>query len=220
MSSSMIKNDHHLSSNRTDYLRQKNVRKFSPPKGHFVTVSCSSSVESVMSRLRDAERSQDWASTLEVMTEAKVLKMDLPQTAIESAMRTYCFSGQQWARGSTLFDSILKKGVKPDESTVTCLFEALAQGRQGRKALDYLKILASMHYEEAFLSTLNDLVIRALVLEGEMEAALQLLEEAARSCDSKGRSVKGSSFTFVANELIKAGRQEQAEEVLEMRDYL
>jgi hypothetical protein len=27
-------------------------------------------------------------------------------------------------------------------------------------------------------------------------------------------------FTFVANELIKAGRQEQAEEVLEMRDYL
>lgn len=73
---------------------------------------------------------------------AQILKLDLPSEAVECAVRTYCYSAgeQQWERATVLFEGLVQSGVRPAESTVLAIFEALTAGRQGQKAHSLLMV--------------------------------------------------------------------------------
>ena len=67
------------------------------------------------------------------------------------------------------------------------------------------------------LSPLYNLTIRAFVNEGNLDEAYKLMEKMAMS---NGRYlVDPGIFNLLANEFIKACRQDEAELVLDFRDY-
>ncbi len=71
-------------------------------------------------------------------------------------------------------------------------------------------------------------MVRTCAAGGRLDRALELLEEMAEASLSSdddgdaagGLAIEGGTFSAVANECLKQGRSDKAEEVLDWRDYL
>lgn len=174
-------------------------------------------------RLKQAENTGDWSVALEIVTESRVLKKSLSHEELESAARSFS-NGKQWARAIELLQSV----ESPSESTTLVLFQSLAVGGQGKQAMEILSKLEGQQqaqspaagegdFPPSPLSPLYNLTIRALAKEGDLDQALKLMEKMAMS---NGRyQVDPGIFNLMANEFIIAGRHDDAELVLDFRDY-
>eukprot|EP00195_Chlamydomonas_chlamydogama_P011726 CAMPEP_0202911162 /NCGR_PEP_ID=MMETSP1392-20130828/54218_1 /ASSEMBLY_ACC=CAM_ASM_000868 /TAXON_ID=225041 /ORGANISM="Chlamydomonas chlamydogama, Strain SAG 11-48b" /LENGTH=188 /DNA_ID=CAMNT_0049601563 /DNA_START=71 /DNA_END=637 /DNA_ORIENTATION=- len=178
--------------------------------------------QTYVEQLADAEVRGDVLRAAELFTEIRVLKLDLPQSGVEAGIRTYAASVQHWQRSLELFEDLLSKGCLPHADTTEAVFQSLSQSKQGTKAHQLLQRLADQAASSGAgrggLSSAYNLVVRALAKEGALDSAVVLLEDMVAS-DGEVECER-STYAALANELIKAGQQERAEEVLEMRDYL
>ncbi|KAG1676529.1 hypothetical protein FOA52_000072 [Chlamydomonas sp. UWO 241] len=146
--------------------------------------------------------------------------VEIPALALEAAVRTYS-AGGQWKRAGELFDTLLTAGSPLHETTVLSVFDALATGKQGSQCSTLLAVMstraAAKGFGEGALSKYYNLTVRALVKEGASDAALTLLTRMAMDDDIV---VQRDTFNVVAAEMLRSGRTSDAEEVMELRDFL
>lgn len=156
---------------------------------------------------------------VEVITKTSMLKLALPHASTEAAIRIFS-SGGQWQRSMSLYEGLCRQGHPPSQATTTALFGALAQGNQLDLAEQLLKDLSSSSSSSASegsdLTGPHNIVMRIVARQGDVKRASDMLDAALKADAFR---VEGETFNCIAIELMKAGEQEKAEEVLEMRDY-
>ncbi|KAI8465081.1 MAG: hypothetical protein J3K34DRAFT_525634 [Monoraphidium minutum] len=197
------------------------------------SVRCRSTVESYTQTLLAAERDGDVMRVMEVVTEARVLKLQLPAEATEASIRTFA-AGGQWQRAVEMLEALMAGGgggAQAGGDTAAAVFRALADGQQAERALQLLEVMEQGG--RPVTSPVRNLVVRTCAAGGRLDRALELLEgmaEAALRSASSGEcsggddadvvSIDGVTFSAVASECLKQGLTAQAEEVLDWRDYL
>ncbi|GIL44167.1 hypothetical protein Vafri_1698 [Volvox africanus] len=155
----------------------------------------------------------DWTTTLELIAEINVLRLDVEPLALESAV-TSLARGGQWQRAENLYRQLQSRGHSPTIDTTTALVAGLASSQQSQRAVSLLGELSSG--DVPGLSPAYNLVVRALARQGHLNDAYDILTRMVKM----EAPVEGSTFTCVAACCMTAERTDLADEVLEMRDYL
>eukprot|EP00798_Chlamydomonas_sp_ICE-L_P013475 gene13475-19335_t len=138
-----------------------------------VTARCSATEQDYEGQLSSCEEEGDWATTLELLAEVKVLKVQLPPAAIETSVRTLAVGGQ-WKRALTSLDTMMSGEHKIQAGTYHL--------HRPRKVTSALLCIPSLRN------------IRSSLLVGK--------------------------YTVLATHLLNAGKMEEADQVLEYRDYM
>ncbi|GIL87343.1 hypothetical protein Vretifemale_15417, partial [Volvox reticuliferus] len=155
----------------------------------------------------------DWTTTLELIAEINVLRLDVDPRALENAVISLARGGQ-WQRAENLYRRLQSRGHSPTSDTTTALVACLASNQQGQRAVSLLGELVSG--DPSSLSPAYNLVVRALARQGHLDDAYDILIRMLKM----EAPVEGSTFTCVAACCMGVGRTDLADEVLEMRDYL
>lgn len=174
-----------------------------------------SRVADYVSGIKDSEVKGDWVRAFELVTEARALKLELPNDTTESAVRTY-LQGGQIAKGIEMFDSLVDSGYVPQSSTTVALVGALAKHKQAERAVQLLKQLSSS-FAPGELSKVYNSTARVCARQGSLELANSLLEELMAT---EGIEAERETFDSLAVAYLAAGMDDKAELVLEYRDYL
>ncbi|GBF97943.1 hypothetical protein Rsub_10616 [Raphidocelis subcapitata] len=181
-------------------------------------VRCRSTADAYTQSLLAAERDGDVLRVMEVVTEARVMKLELPPAALEAGIRTFA-EGGQWQRAVDMLEALAAAGRRAELSTSEAVFRALAGGGQAERALALYEALEAGG--GGVSGPVLNLVVRTCAAGGQLERALQLLEGMVlSSSDSEEEGVEAITFTAVAGECLKQGLGSKAEEVLDWRDYL
>ncbi|KAG2482925.1 hypothetical protein HYH03_018203 [Edaphochlamys debaryana] len=165
--------------------------------------------------LRESSDSEDWPSTLELLTELKVLKLNLEPAALEPAIVSFARGGQ-WKRAEGLFRELQAAGHAPAGETTTALVAGLAAAEQGQRAAALLDETAAAGGGMGALGPAYNVVVRALARQGQLDESYALITRLMKA----DVVVDGVTFTSVATCCMNAERTDLAEELLEMRDYL
>lgn len=195
--------------------------------------------ESYTASLLAAERDADVMRAMEVVTEARVLKLALPREALEAGIRTFAASGQ-WQRAVDMLEALASDGSGPAApETAEAVFVSLSNAGGEAAGARALALFEAMEAAGGVAAPIRNILIRTCASGGQLERAIELLEAAvmARSSmelddgDEQGGGgsasaasdrfyIEGMTYSVVATECIKAGLQGKAEEVLDLRDYL
>lgn len=167
-------------------------------------------------RLAECERHGKWEEVIELMTEVRVLDVELPPEAYEAGLRTLAV-GNQADYAAKLLGRLLEHKTSLDNQVIVEVFSSLSRNRCADAAL----ALFTAHYEgrkdQPVYAPVYNAVVRACARGGKLDEALSMLD--ALVLDDEVQS-EGRTFDVVAAECMFAGRQDAGLEVLEMRDYL
>ncbi|KAF5830741.1 hypothetical protein DUNSADRAFT_14101 [Dunaliella salina] len=111
------------------------------------SVCCASSrsPEAYVTLLQDACQADDWLKAFELITEAKVLDVQLPQHALEATVQTLARGGQA-QRSADLLGRLFKaEASQPSADTILAVLEAWAAAKDASRAKELLEVLEQRH---------------------------------------------------------------------------
>lgn len=176
-----------------------------------VVLAGEASVKSYEAAIIELEGEGDAMQIVELLTEARVLKIQLTRTALEAAIRALAAGGEH-ARATSMLKSLISEGNEVDPTVLAAVITSLSKTRDSAHFKDMAEVAAGMEVEDSRVSCA---LARLAARSGEVDDAYVILDKLV----SKEQPVDNATFDVVAIELIKAG-DERAEEVLEWKEYL
>jgi hypothetical protein len=152
---------------------------------------------------------------VELLAEARASALPLPADAGAAGARIFARAGQ-WKRALALVSGAGAAGAVPDVRTLAAVFRALAVAQQVEPARALQAELVAAGAGEAQLTAAACGVLRAVARSGDVLAACDMLDALIK----QRVDVDVDTYTAVAMELVKAGEDERAAEVLDLRDYM
>jgi len=153
---------------------------------------------------------------VELLAEARASALPLPADAGAAGARIFARAGQ-WKRALALVSGGGgAAAAAPDARTLAAVFRALAVAQQVEPARALQAELVAAGAGEAQLTAAACGVLRAVARSGDVLAACDMLDALIK----QRVDVDVDTYTAVAMELVKAGEDERAAEVLDLRDYM
>lgn len=167
-------------------------------------------------RLAECEQNGKWEEVIELMTEVRVLDVELPAEAYEAGLRTLATSNQA-DYAAKLLGRVLDGATPLDDQVIIEVFSSLSRNRCADAALTLYRAHYDGRKDHPAYAPVYNAVVRACARGGKLDEALAMLDVLVM--DDEVQS-EGRTFDVVAAECMFAGRQDAGLEVLEMRDYL
>mmetsp|Transcript_24037 Transcript_24037/g.62176 ORF Transcript_24037/g.62176 Transcript_24037/m.62176 type:complete len:243 (-) Transcript_24037:232-960(-) len=186
----------------------------------------SRSPETYVTLLQDACQADDWLKAFELITEAKVLDLQLPTQALEAAVQALARGGQAQRSADLLNKLFEAEGSQPSADTILAVLEAWAVAKDAGQAKALLEVLEQRHLTglegTGALGRARNLVVRVLAATGNAWEAADMLDEYLKlqSQQDKQTLILFDTYSVVVHALVKIGEAERANEMLESRDYL
>lgn len=168
-----------------------------------------------MASITECETNSDLLRLVEIFTEINILKLEVPADCTETAIRVFAGAGK-WERSVALYDGLRARGHAAAPVTVAAVFSALASGGRAEQAAVLLSELSAGGASLKGLEAPYNTVLRAVARSGDVARACDMMDAALKN---ETVQLEPDTFNVLAIELMKAGEEGRAEEVLELRDF-
>lgn len=187
-----------------------------PQRHHHIRLLTRANPSKYTDQLLECERDSKWEDVIELMTEVRVLQVELPAEAYEAGLRTLA-TGNQADYAAKLLGRVLDSGTVLADDTIMHVFSSLSRNRCADAALGLFRSHYEGRKDHPAYAPVYNAVVRACARGGKLDEALAMLDALVMD---DGVQSEGRTFDVVAAECMFAGRQDAGLEVLEMRDYL
>lgn len=118
---------------------------------------------------------EDFVKALELLAEARLLKLELSSASIECAVRT-CAASDQWERALGLFEGLLQRGATPSTATTVAVLEAVGAEKNEELTDRALALVSGPGSSRQGDVEVSNVTARVLAQSGRALAAYDLVE--------------------------------------------